>query len=210
MHKIVLASSAMWLFDMIKNVTSSTVPGKKWSQSGAILFVCVHTDKTGRQSHENPCLFDRCMEPAVFCTAPFAEGLGDSELQKSALKMVTIRVVRFWSGMRKLLFVKKLMEEDPHITVPEICEICDLSIGTAEGIVRDDLNPRKIVVRWVYTLIKETLANGRKCSRIQGLAKAVNSELHAFSPSDYRNAFESWRRQPQLCVRSRGEYFEGM
>ena len=29
MHTIVLTSSAMWLFDVIKNVMSSTVPGKK-------------------------------------------------------------------------------------------------------------------------------------------------------------------------------------
>ena len=34
----------------------------------------------------------------------------------------------------------------------------------------------------------------------QALAKAVNSELHALSPSDYQNAFESWHRWPELYV----------
>ena len=39
--------------------------------------------------------------------------------------------------------------------------------------------------------------------RIQILAKAVNSELHALSPSDYQNAFESWRKRLKLRVRRR-------
>ena len=45
---------------------------------------------------------------------------------------------------------------------------------------------------------------------LRDFAKAVNSELHALSPSDYQNAFESWRRRLELCVRSGGECFEGM
>ena len=40
--------------------------------------------------------------------------------------------------------------------------------------------------------------------KMQDLEKAVNSELHALSPSDYQNAFEFWRRDWN-CVRKRGE-----
>ena len=51
----------------------------------------------------------------VFCTTLFEDGLRDSEseLNKPALKMVTIRGIQFRS--RTVLFVKKLTEEDPRI-----------------------------------------------------------------------------------------------
>ena len=54
-HKIVLTSSAMWLFDMLKNVMLSTVPGKKWSSKVSNLisvcflgdnFIKIHADWT--------------------------------------------------------------------------------------------------------------------------------------------------------------------
>ena len=55
-----------------------------------------------------------------------------------------------------------------------------------------DLEPRDIDL---LLLIIENLA-GRKFSHIEHLAKTVNLELHAFCPSDFQNAFESWRRRP--------------
>ena len=51
----------------------------------------------------------------MFHTALFADGLRDSELEKSALKMVTDSVDQFQSGTSKLLFVQRLTEADPHI-----------------------------------------------------------------------------------------------
>ena len=62
---------------------------------------------------------------------------------------------------------------------------------------------------WLLPLIKEKWA-GWKFPRIKDLAKAVNSQLRVLSPSDDQNAFESWRRRPELCVRSGGEQFEGL
>ena len=47
---------------------------------------------------------------------------------------------------------KKLIEEDPHITIPERC---DVSIGTAERIVRNYLNLRKIAARWIPHLLTD-------------------------------------------------------
>ena len=54
-------------------------------------------------------------------TALFADGLRDSELEKSALKIVTILVIQFQSRMNKLcfFFLKKLVKEDPHTTIRE-------------------------------------------------------------------------------------------
>ena len=64
----------------------------------------------------------------------------------AALKMITIQVIQFQSGTSKLLFVKKLTEENSYITIREIY---DFSIGTAERIVPDVLNLKKIVERWI-------------------------------------------------------------
>ena len=62
MHKIVLSSSTLWLFDIIKNMVSSTVPEKKrGSWSWAVSFLCIHTDETEIQSRQNPCWFDTCI-----------------------------------------------------------------------------------------------------------------------------------------------------
>ena len=45
-----------------------------------------------------------------------------------------------------LMFVKKMVEEDPHITIQEISERTDLALGTVERILRDDLGLRKVAV----------------------------------------------------------------
>ena len=34
---------------------------KKKSQSRAVSLRCIHTDETGKRSHENPCCFDTCI-----------------------------------------------------------------------------------------------------------------------------------------------------
>ena len=57
---------------------------------------------------------------------------------------------------------------------------------------------------WLFPLIREKLA-GWKFSCSQDPTEAVNSELHALSPSNYQNAFEYWCAWLELCVQSRGE-----
>ena len=44
---------------------------------------------------------------------------------------------------KPVLFVKKLMKENPHITIHEICERCDVLIGTADRNVRNGLNRKQ-------------------------------------------------------------------
>ena len=58
-----------------------------------------------------------------------------------------------WSGCpisvwdeNTLMFVKKMVEEDPHITIQEISERTDLAHGTVERILQDDLGIRKDAV----------------------------------------------------------------
>ena len=91
----------------------------------------------------------------VFRAAPFADGLrdSDSQLEKSAFKMVTLRVAQCWSGTSKLIFARKKNIEDRHVTIRETCERCDVSIGTAERNVQDDLRLRKMAARWIPHLL---------------------------------------------------------
>ena len=62
---------------------------------------------------------------------------------------------------------------------------------------------------WLFAGFKEKFA-GWSFSCLQDLAKAVNSELRALSPSGRLNALESWHRQLELCVQSGGVYVEEM
>ena len=55
---------------------------------------------------------------------------------------------------------------------------------------------------------KSWLGDNFPAYRIQDLAKAVNSELYALSPSNHQNAFETWHRLLELCVQSLGVYFK--
>ena len=110
------------------------------------------------------------MELPVFRAALSADGLRDSQLEKSALKMVTIRVVQFRLGTSKLLFVKKLIEQNPH----EMCERCAVSIGTAAKNVRDDLNQKKkIVARLIPHLLPDQQKKQRVDRLFKGLAQNV-------------------------------------
>ena len=58
-----------------------------------------------------------------------------------------------------VLFVKKLIEENLRIIICEICEGCDVSVGTAARIVRDDINlkkkKKKVVAKWIPHLLTD-------------------------------------------------------
>lgn len=49
---------------------------------------------------------------------------------------------------------------------------------------------------WAFPKLTEKLA-GRQFQRPQDLARAINSELRAFTESEYRGAFDSWLRRHQ-------------
>ena len=60
-----------------------------------------------------------------------------------------------------MMFVKKMVEEDPHITIQEISERTDLALGTVKRIFEDDLAFRKIAARLVLHLLTETKKKSR-------------------------------------------------
>ena len=58
------------------------------------------------------------------------------------------------SNEQTVLFVKKCIEENPHMIICEVCERCVL-IGTAERIVGNDLNLKKIVANLISHLLTD-------------------------------------------------------
>ena len=56
---------------------------------------------------------------------------------------------------QNIAYVKRLIEEDPHSTVRELSEACELSIGTINNILHKDLHMRKLAARWVPHLLSD-------------------------------------------------------
>lgn len=78
------------------------------------------------------------------------------------------------SNEQTVLFVKKLVQEDPHVTIHEICKRFDISIGTAERSAHNDVNLRKIAQRWIPHL----LTRQQKKQRVQ----CIKDLLKMFEP----------------------------
>ena len=62
---------------------------------------------------------------------------------------------------------------------------------------------------WLFPKLKGLMA-GHKFSRVQDLAKAVNSVLRSIPKDEYREALNKWIERLRRCVEVGGEYFEGL
>ena len=140
MHKIVLTSSAMRLFDVIKNYVVINCTWKNnGSQSWATSFPCIHTDETWRRSHENQ-MTDaygaNCVSHWTICgwIEGFWAGKVSFEDGHCPGRPVSARTEQTVHSVKKDTYWKKSTYNC------KICERGDVSIGTAEKIVHDDLN----------------------------------------------------------------------
>ncbi|GFR91948.1 transposase [Elysia marginata] len=91
--------------------------------------------------------------------------------------------------------IKKGIDEDPHISVPELNDTNGLSPDLA------------LYDFWLLTILKNRLA-GQKFDGIQDLTKAVNSEPRTVPEEDYQVVFRKWQIRLKRCIESHGEYFE--
>ena len=126
-----------------------------WTQSWTILFLCIHTDESGRRSPENPCW----LSLALYCSQ-IVWGIQSwiSQLSRWSL----FGSCSFGQERAKCSF----WEENPQRTAREIRDRCDVSIGTAERTVRDDFNLKKMVARWISYLLTDQQKKQRvECSR---------------------------------------------
>ena len=89
----------------------------------------------------------KCVSHCVVCTwtERFSAGKISFEDGHCAGRPVSVR------NERTVLLLKNLIEENPHITIHEIRERFDVSIGT-EKIVSDDLNLKEKSWQDVYSV----------------------------------------------------------
>ena len=57
------------------------------------------------------------------------------------------------TGDKLILEVSSLIEEDPRITPAELADAVGISTRTVHAIVRDNMQFRKVCVRWVFFLV---------------------------------------------------------
>ena len=67
--------------------------------------------------------------------------------------------------------MKRISKEDPHSTIKELSEACDLLIGTIHSIIHQDLHMRKQSARWVPHL----LTDDQKKRRVQCAQTLLNN-----------------------------------
>ena len=154
-HKIVLTSSTMWLFDILKNEMSSIVPRKKWS-SKVSNFISVFF--SGRQFHKNPCWLAMHMKRTAFLTTVFADGMKDTSWKCQLWR---------WSLPACPILVKKKKQtafcgggggkqhcwRQAHITLHERCKV---STDINKRIREDGLNLRTFTTRRIPQTKQQT------------------------------------------------------
>ncbi|GFR63529.1 transposase [Elysia marginata] len=92
--------------------------------------------------------------------------------------------------------IMKDIDEDPHVSERALSDTTGLSYDTVYTIITEHFRMKKLA--------------GRKFDRIQDLAKALNSELRTISEEDYQRVFRKWQIRLKRCIKSHGEYFEGL
>ena len=56
---------------------------------------------------------------------------------------------------RNIADIRNQIEEDPHISVRELCDTSGLSVGLVHTIITDELRMKKICARWIPHLLTE-------------------------------------------------------
>jgi transposase len=57
--------------------------------------------------------------------------------------------------------VREFLDEDPHITVEELAEVTDLSHGTVQRILCDDLQMKSVIAKWVPHILTKEMKESR-------------------------------------------------
>jgi len=62
---------------------------------------------------------------------------------------------------------------------------------------------------WLFPKVKMTM-NGKHFESIQDVEAATTVQLKTLMKEDFQNCFRNWQERWDKCVRSEGEYFEGI
>ena len=69
----------------------------------------------------------------------------------------------------KVQEIKELLDKDRRITVREVSQRVDCSVGTVHTIIHDNLNRRRLCVRW----IPKMLSRRQKSQRVESCRRFV-------------------------------------
>ncbi|MEW8545018.1 MAG: hypothetical protein AB2693_15955, partial [Candidatus Thiodiazotropha sp.] len=72
-----------------------------------------------------------------------------------------------------------------------------------------DLSPCDYFFFSISSKLKKQLA-GRRYRTRQALASAVYQCMLGIPENEYEDAFKNWIKRLKLCVRNKGNYFEGL
>ena len=62
---------------------------------------------------------------------------------------------------------------------------------------------------WLFPKVKMTM-KGKRFESIQDIEAATTAQLKTLTKEDFQNCFRKWQERWDKCVRSEGEYFEGI
>ena len=62
---------------------------------------------------------------------------------------------------------------------------------------------------WLFLKVKIT-TKGKRFESIQDIEAATTAQLKTLTKEDFQNCFRKWQERWDKCVRSEGEYFEGV
>ena len=70
---------------------------------------------------------------------------------------------------QKVQEIKELLDKDRHITVREVSQRVDCSVGTVHTIIHDNLNMRRLCARWIPKMLSEC----QKTQRVESCRRFV-------------------------------------
>ncbi|GFX89925.1 protein GVQW3 [Trichonephila clavipes] len=125
----------------------------------------------------------------------------------------------------KIAQVKAVVRSDRRLTVREIAQECQISVGSCDEILRKDLNMRRVSAKFVPRLLTEDKQFQRLATSLsqdeEPLKRTTVSghcnhntefdtaELQEIPKSEFQKWFEDWKHCWTKCVTTNAAYFEG-
>ena len=104
---------------------------------------------------------------------------------------------------QKVQEIKELLDKDRRISVREVSQRVDCSVGTVHTIIHENLNMSR------FLLVPHTEEDSaRQFDDVADLQRAVQSAIAFLGPSACKNCFYSWVKMCRKCISFKGEYFE--
>ncbi|PNF31131.1 hypothetical protein B7P43_G15526 [Cryptotermes secundus] len=111
--------------------------------------------------------------------------------------------------------VRDMILQDRRLTIQDLCNTLGLSYGTCQRILSEELNMRRIVVKFVPRLLQNEQKQhrlelkGRRFDIVEEIQAETQTVLNTLTKKDFQDAFQKWQKHWYRCMHSQGDYFEG-